>query len=121
LHPEISDFHRALGEALGLQGELQRAMEELHTAIQLSPSDADSHYDLGKLERESGDLATAILELETAAHLSPDSEKYHRELADAYKAALRPVDAQKEIEICNKLKGQPAESTSSHQAAAREK
>jgi tetratricopeptide (TPR) repeat protein len=121
LHPEIPDVHRALGEALGLQGERQRAIEELHTAIQLSPSDADSHYDLGKLELESGDSATAISELETAAHLSPNSEKYHRELADAYKAALRPVDAQKEIEICNKLRGQPEESTSSHQAPAREK
>ena len=54
-HPEIPDVHRALGEALSQQGEKQRALEELHTAIQLSPRDADSHYDLGKIELESGD------------------------------------------------------------------
>ena len=73
------------------------------------------------MELEDGDTAAAILELEAAVRLSPNSEKFHLELADAYKAALRPVDAQKEIEICNKLRGQPEESTSSHQAPAREK
>ena len=117
-HPEIPDVHRALGEALGRRGEQQTALEELHTAIQLNPGDADSHYDLGKMKLESGDTATAILELEAATRLLPNSEKYHQELAYAYKAALRPSDAQKEIEICNKLRQQLESDTSSHQAAA---
>jgi predicted Zn-dependent protease len=103
-HPEIPDVHRALGEAFGQQGEKQRALEELHTAIQLSPSDADSHYDLGKMELESGDAAAAIPELEAATRLSPNSEKFHQQLANAYTAALRPADAQKEMETCNLLR-----------------
>src|SRR5438445_8360350 len=88
-HPEIPDVHRSLGEAFAQQGEKQRALEEIRTAIQLSPSDAGSHYDLGKIELESGDAAAAIPELETATRLSPNSEKFHRQLADAYTAARR--------------------------------
>jgi tetratricopeptide (TPR) repeat protein len=117
LHPEIPDVHRALGEALGQQGKKQQALEELRTAIQLSPRDADSHYDLGKIELENGDTAAAISELEAATKLLPNNEKFHQKLADAYTAALRPTDAQKEMEICNLLRAR-VQSTSSHQAAA---
>jgi tetratricopeptide (TPR) repeat protein len=121
LHPEIPDVHRALGEALGEQGEKQRALEEIRTAIRLSPRDADSHYDLGKMELESGDTVAAIPELEAATRLLPNSEKFHRELADAYTAALRPADAQKEMETSKLLRTRVQSSTSSHQAAAPEK
>lgn len=115
LHPEIPDLHRSLGEALAHQGEKQKALEELRAAIQLSPRDAESHYDLGKVELESGDSTTAIPELETAVELSPDNEKFHHELADAYTAALRPADAQKEIEVCNQLRAHAQDYPSSHQ------
>ena len=106
LHPEIPDVHRAIGEALGQQGEKQRALEELRTAIHLSPGDADSHSDLGKMELEGGNTATAIPELEAATRLSPNSEKFHQELADAYTAAHRPADAQREKATCNLLRAQ---------------
>ncbi len=119
-HPEIPDVHRALGEALGQQGEKQRAVEELHTAVQLSPQDADSHYDLGKMELESGNTAAAIPELEAAVRLLPKSEKFHEELADAYTAAHRPADAQKEMETCSLLKARVQSTTSSHQATVPE-
>ena len=120
LHPEILDVHRALGEAMGRKGERQRALEELHIAIQLSPGDAESHYDLGKIELEGGDTATAISELERAVRLSPNSERYHQELADAYKAAFRLADSQKEMETCNMLKKQLQSGSSSHGAIARQ-
>jgi tetratricopeptide (TPR) repeat protein len=115
-HSEIPDVHRALGEALGRQGDQQRAFTELRSAIQLSPRDADSHYDLGKAELEHGDTAAAIPELETAVRLSPESENFHQELADAYTVALRTVDAQKEMEICNVLRSRAHRSTLSNQA-----
>jgi tetratricopeptide (TPR) repeat protein len=118
LHPEIPDVHRALGEALAQQGEKQRALEELRTAIQLSPRDADSHYDLGKMELEGGDTVAAIPELEAAARLLPNSEKFHRELADAYTAAHRPADAQKEMETSNSLRARAQSGMSSPQISA---
>lgn len=120
LHPETPDVHRALGEALARQGERQRALEEFRTAIQLNPADADSHFDLGEMERESGDTRAAIPELEEAVRLLPNSEKFHRELADAYTAALRPADAQKEMETCDMLRRRVQSNTSSRQAAAPE-
>ena len=104
LHSEIPDVHRALGEALHQQGEKERALEELRTAIQLSPDDAESHYDLGKMDLENKNPAAAIPELEAATRLLPNSEKFHQELANAYTAALRPTDAQKEVETCKLLR-----------------
>ena len=118
LHPEIPDVHRALGEALAQQGDKRRALEELHTAIQLSPRDADSHYDLGKMELEGGNTAAAIPELEAAAQLLPNSDKFHQELADAYTAAHRPADAQKEMKTSNSLRARAQSSTPSPQPAA---
>jgi Flp pilus assembly protein TadD len=120
LHPEIPDVHRALGEALDSQGEKQRALEELHTAIQLSPNDPDSHYDLGKMELENKNTVVAISELEAAVRLSPNNDKFHQELANAYTAALRPADAQKEMETYNMLRKLAQNSISSHQPAAPE-
>jgi tetratricopeptide (TPR) repeat protein len=120
LHPEIPDVHRSLGEALGQQGEKHRALEEIRTAIRLSPRDADSRYDLGKMELEGGDSAAAIPELEAAARLSPDSEKFHRELANAYTAAFRPADAQKEMETSDLLRARVQSNTSPRQVASPE-
>ena len=53
--------------------------------------------------------------------LSPNSEKFHQELADAYTAAHRPADAQKEMETCNMLRKRAQSSISPHQAATPEK
>ncbi len=117
-NPEISEVHRSLGEALGSQGEKQKALEEFRLAIQLSPRDADAHYDLGKIELEGGDTAAAVPQLETAVRLSPDQEKFHQELADAYTAALRPADAQKELETCNLLRAHAQTSIGSHEVTA---
>ncbi len=120
LHPEISDVHRALGETLGQQGQRQRALEELRTAVQLNPRDADSHYDIGKMDLQIGDTAAAIPELERAVLLLPGSEKFHQELGDAYTAARRPAEAQKEMETCKMLRGQVQSDASSRQPPAPE-
>jgi tetratricopeptide (TPR) repeat protein len=103
-HPEIPDVHRALGEALGEQGKTQQAREELQTALRLSPRDAAAHYDLGKIALDNRDTAAAISDLEAAVRLSPDTASYHQELARAYKEALRPADAQREIDAGNALR-----------------
>ena len=109
-HSEIPDVHRALAEAFDRQGDHKRAIEELHTAIQLSPEDSGSHYDLGRIELAGGNSTEAIPELETAVRLSPKSKEFHHELADAYTAAHRPADAQKEMEIYAMLGGRATDS-----------
>jgi len=115
-HAEIPDLHRALGEALNRQGEQKRAIEELQTAIQLSPQDSDSHYDLGKMKLDNGDPAGAISELEMAVRLSPNKEQFHHELADAYAAAHRPADAQRELAAYNLIKAQSPNDSSLQRA-----
>ena len=42
-HPEIPDVHRALAEAFDRQGDQKRAVEELHTATQLTAQGSGSH------------------------------------------------------------------------------
>ena len=114
-HPENPDVHRSLGDVLEWQGEKQKAIDELRMAVHLSPRDPELHYDLGKVELESGDSSAAISELEESVWLSPNTEKFHRELADAYSAARRPADAQKEMETCALLRTRTQNGASSHQ------
>lgn len=102
-HPEIADVHKSLGEAHELQGERQEAVKELQTAVQLNANDFEIRYDLGKVELENGDAMAAIEDLESAIRLQPSDPKPHRELMLAYKAALRPADAEKELQIYNSL------------------
>ena len=46
------------------------------------------------------------MDLEAAVKLSPNNKEFHHELADAYTAAHRPADAQKEMEIYAMLSGE---------------
>ena len=78
----------------------------MRTAIELNATDPKAHYDLGKVEVESDDAAAAISELETATRLTPGDPAFHRELAAAYKLALRNQDAEKELAISEKLSGE---------------
>ena len=121
-HPEIAEVHRGLGEVLELQGDRQKAAEELRSAILLDANDPESHYDLGRIELEIGDATAAIQELESAIRLLPGDAKFHRELAGAYKAALRMTDAGKELRIYDALRAaqaQPAKTgADAHEATA---
>jgi tetratricopeptide (TPR) repeat protein len=105
-HSDIPDVHRALAEAFDQQGDRKRALEEIHTAIELNPQDSGSHYDLGKIEMADGNSEGAIPELEAAVRLSPKSKDFHHELANAYTAAHRSADARKEMEIYSSLGGE---------------
>jgi tetratricopeptide (TPR) repeat protein len=96
---------------LELQGDREKAIQELRSAILLNANDADTHYNLGKIELDSGDVTAAVPELESAIRLVPGDPNFHRELAGAYKTALRPADAEKELRIYETLKSsqiQPA-------------
>jgi tetratricopeptide (TPR) repeat protein len=122
LHPEIAEVHRGLGEVLELQGERQNAIKELQNAIRLNANDPEAHFDLGKEELENGDPSAAIPELESAVRLLPGDAGFHRELAVAYEAALRPVDAERQRHISDTLAASELQSgktgTGSHESKA---
>jgi predicted Zn-dependent protease len=110
-HSDVPDVHRALGEAFDRQGDSKRAIEELRAAIKLSPQDGEAHYYLGRMELTGGDSAQAIPELEAAVRLSPNSKEFHHELADAYTAAHRRADAEKQLQMYAALGGSAAPTT----------
>lgn len=112
-HPEIAEVHKALGEALELRGERQKAANEIQEAIRLNANDGEAHYDLGAVDLESGDALAAIRELEIAIRIQPGDARSHRELSFAYKAALRPADAEKELRIYESLLSSSAQPTAS--------
>jgi tetratricopeptide (TPR) repeat protein len=104
-NPEISDVHRALGEAYadGDNSNLQQAAAELGLAVRLNPLDAQAHYDLGKADLGKGDVQAAVAELETAVQLEPRNGEAHAELAAAYRQASRPADAQRQEQLYHQL------------------
>ncbi|MGD0894385.1 MAG: tetratricopeptide repeat protein [Terracidiphilus sp.] len=118
-HPEIAEVHRDLGEVLALQGDKQKATAELRSAIQLNANDPESHFDLGRMELEIGDAATAIPEIESAIRLQPNDPEFHRALAGAYKLALRPADAEKELQIYGALHTSQAQPASAGTGSAK--
>jgi tetratricopeptide (TPR) repeat protein len=103
-HPEIAEVHRGLGEVAELQGNWQKAVEELEKAKQVNGNDPETHYDLGKADLKIGSIAVAILDLETAVRLKPDDLSYHQELASAYELGFRTSDAENERRIVEELK-----------------
>jgi Flp pilus assembly protein TadD len=115
-HPEIAEVHRSLGEIAGLQGDWQKAIQELNEANRLSANDPETHYDLGKADLKTGRTEKAIVELERAVNLKPDEASYHQELARAYERAFRMPDAEKERRIYEQLRA--AQTTAKHEGAS---
>jgi Flp pilus assembly protein TadD len=106
-HPEIAESHRGLAEVHERRGERSQALLELRMAIRLNANDAESYFDLGKIELAGGNAASGAKALEVAVRLAPDEAEYHRELANAYRRALRIEDAEKERQIYEKLSSTP--------------
>jgi tetratricopeptide (TPR) repeat protein len=107
-NPEIPEVHRALGEVWGMEGNCEKALNELGTANNLNTNDPETHHDLGKTESQCGNIGDAIQELETAVRLKPDDASYHQELSDAYERVFRMADAEKEHRIAEQLKAAQA-------------
>jgi tetratricopeptide (TPR) repeat protein len=91
-----ADIHTALGEAYAAQDKITDAVRELETSIALNPQDAVAYCMLGTIERAQKDFKKAIANLESAAKLDPGRPEYHRQLAIAYREALRNDDADRE-------------------------
>jgi Flp pilus assembly protein TadD len=90
--------HRALGEALALDNNAERARQELVMAIQMDPEDAQAYDALGRLELAVGNATAAVASLEHAVKLAAQRSNLHHDLAIAYRQASRPQDAEREME-----------------------
>lgn len=90
--------HRALGEALALDNNTERAGQELETAIQMNPEDAEAYDALGRMQLAEGNTIAAVSSLEHAVRLAAGRSNLHHDLAIAYRQASRPEDAAREMQ-----------------------
>jgi len=63
--------HWAMGRALWLNGDAAPSLEELESAVRLSPNFAMGHYSLAFVHSQSGDPAKAVQASDQSRHLSP--------------------------------------------------
>ena len=82
-----------------------RAAVLLERAIALDSSDAESRYQLGNLLLEDGKPERALPRLESAIKLDPQDSRFHFAVSRVYRRLGRTSEADKEMEIYQKLKG----------------
>ena len=63
--------HWAMGRALWLHGDALPSLEELESAVRLSPNFAMGHYSLAFVHSQSGDPGKALRASDQSRHLSP--------------------------------------------------
>jgi Flp pilus assembly protein TadD len=76
-------------------------------ALALAPDSAAAHYQVGKLVLEKGSVSEAIQQLEKAVNLNPNSAEARFSLARAYRRAGKSNEANREMDIYQKLKSEP--------------
>jgi len=76
--------HNNLAIALLLRGELDDAITEYQTSVELNPRDADAHSNLGVAYFRKGWVDQAIEEFSAAVQLSPGFVTAHNNLGEAY-------------------------------------
>jgi len=75
-----------------------QALKPLTAAVAKNEASADARYLLGLVQRDLGYLDAAIASLQAAIAIDPLFVPAREELADAYRAADRPVDELKQLQ-----------------------
>lgn len=111
LFPSDARFYAEYGKVLLLPwasaaspGAAQRAEELLRHAIQLDGSHAAARFELGNQLVKTGRAAEAVPNLEKATSLEPRNPQAHFVLARAYRALGRTQDADREMQLFEKLR-----------------
>ena len=82
--PDAKDPRNRLGGVLFNKGQIDEAIEQYQTAVQLDPDSAIPHYNLGLAYSSNGRIDEAVEQYQAALHLSPDFADAHSGLATAY-------------------------------------
>lgn len=88
------------------QGEADDTLPLAREAVKLAPDYFLAHNALGRTLLAAGQTATAIQELQTAVRLEPQSPENHFDLAEAYRAAGKKIEAEKEQAEFSRIKKQ---------------
>lgn len=82
--PSSHQNHNNLGDLYGRQGNLEKAVAEFKTAIQLNPNYADAHHNLANTYSQMGEIELAIEYYQKATELNPTLWQSHQNLAAIY-------------------------------------
>lgn len=92
------------------QGDAEEALPMAREAVKSAPDYFLAHNVLGRTLLALGKTNPAIQELQTAVKLEPKSAENHFDLAEAYRAAGRKLDAKKEQDEFARIKKERASS-----------
>lgn len=84
--------------------QTERAIKLLEETLVSLPSYADAYYQLGKIHLEKGELQKAVENLEKGVAADAEKDYIHYQLSIAYRKMSRTADADRELEIYQKLK-----------------
>lgn len=91
------------------EGKLDLALERLNAALKAEPQSAEANSLLGKVLLKAGQAARAVAPLEIAVAARPDDSNTRFQLARAYQASGRRVEAAREFAEVQRLKDQGIE------------
>lgn len=83
--PSKADAHNNLGIAYGINGRLDKAMEEIQTALLLKPLFSEAHSNLGIVYAMQGQLDEAIKEFSVALRQNPENINARHNVKNAIK------------------------------------
>ena len=95
---EASRFSSA-GVAYGLDGQYEKALADLSTAVKLEPNEPDNWNNYGLYLSEAGKFEEALQALDKSIILKPNFEKAIYNKGNAYAKAGRYQDALKEYQL----------------------
>jgi tetratricopeptide (TPR) repeat protein len=103
VRPEAGSVYNNLGNALSSKGQLDDAIREFRTAIDLNPQFAAPHYNLGNAWRDKKKLDDAIREFRTAIDLNPRFALPHFNLGNIWKDKGKLDEAIREYRTATEL------------------
>jgi protein O-GlcNAc transferase len=106
VNPTLWLVHWRLGDAYARLGDYGQAEKHLKEAIWLNDGSSAALVLLGEIALKKNDPALAAGFLERGLALDPQNADAHEQLANAYKALGREVEANQQVEISKKLRVQ---------------
>jgi tetratricopeptide (TPR) repeat protein len=96
INPLYGGLYDRLGDAYLRAGEYDRAQQALNRAVLLEPASTGPYILLGKVLLKQRNAAMATMYLERARNMDPNNFMTHSLLGQAYRAAGRTEDAERE-------------------------
>jgi tetratricopeptide (TPR) repeat protein len=96
INPLYGGLYDRLGDAYLRAGEYDKAQQALNRAVLLEPASTGPYTLLGKVLLKQGNAAMATMYLERARNMDPNNYMIRSLLGQAYRAAGRKEDAERE-------------------------